>query len=134
MLVDLARDAPPLGPATITAVGPAYPPAELAARKVLALFDRAALRDFVDVANVSDHYGQDALLRLAAEIDGGFDTAVFAQMAATSIVSPTTRSTRWPNHRHSARSSPPGLKPCEGAPRTPSDGRLPGPGRRPTIG
>lgn len=83
VLVDLAQDAPPLGPATITAIGPAYPPAELAARKVLALFDRAALRDFVDVAIVSNRYDQDALLRLAAEIDEGFDISVFAQMLTT---------------------------------------------------
>ncbi|MGC1513929.1 MAG: nucleotidyl transferase AbiEii/AbiGii toxin family protein, partial [Acidimicrobiales bacterium] len=44
LLVDLAVDSPPLGTPTITAVGPTYPPEELAARKVLALFDRAEPR------------------------------------------------------------------------------------------
>jgi predicted nucleotidyltransferase component of viral defense system len=83
VLVDLAQDAGPLSEATVTAVGPAYPPAELAARKVLALFDRAALRDFVDVANVSGRYDRGELLHLAAEIDEGFDVAVFTQMLGT---------------------------------------------------
>lgn len=39
VLVDLAIDSPPLGAPTITAVGPTYPPDELAARKLLALKD-----------------------------------------------------------------------------------------------
>jgi len=34
-LVDLAVDAPPGRPATITIVGPSYDPAELAGRKVI---------------------------------------------------------------------------------------------------
>ena len=83
VLVDLAQDASPLSAATITAFGPTYPPVELAARKVLALFDRAALRDFVDVAKVSERYGHEELLRVAVEIDEGFDIAVFRQMLAT---------------------------------------------------
>lgn len=62
VLVDLAQDAGPLSAATVTAVGPAYPPEELAARKVLALFDRAALRDFVDLATVSSRYGRERLV------------------------------------------------------------------------
>lgn len=83
VLVDLARDAGPRSAPMVTTVGPTYPPEELAARKVLALFDRAALRDFVDVANVVNRYGKDQLLQLAAEIDAGFDPDVFAEMAHT---------------------------------------------------
>lgn len=59
VLVDMAQDAGPLSAATITPVGPTYPAVELAARKVLALFDRAALRDFVDVAKVSERYDRE---------------------------------------------------------------------------
>jgi hypothetical protein len=80
VLIDIARDVAPLGVVTSTAVGPTYPPAELGARKVLALFDRAALRDFVDVANVSTHFDREELLRLATEIDEGFDRAIFTEM------------------------------------------------------
>ena len=83
VLVDLAQDAGPLSAATITAVGPTYPPVELAARKVLALFDRSVLRDFVDVAKVSERYDREELLRVAVEIDEGFDVSVFIQMLGT---------------------------------------------------
>lgn len=83
VLVDLAQDGPPLSPPLVTLAGPTYPAKELAARKILALFDRAALRDFVDVANVATRYGTEPLLDLAAEIYGGFDRAVFRDMAAT---------------------------------------------------
>lgn len=83
VLVDLAQDGPPLSPPMVTAAGPTYPPEELAARKVLALFNRAALRDFVDVANVAARYGTAPLLDLAKELDGGFDPAVFCDMATT---------------------------------------------------
>lgn len=80
LLIDIARDAGPLGLAISTDVGPTYPPAELAARKVLALFDRAALRDFVDVANMSTQFDREELLRLATVIDEGFDRAIFTEM------------------------------------------------------
>ena len=59
LLVDLAVDSPPLGVPTITAVGPTYPPRELAARKLLALFDRAEARDFVDVHTLSERFDLD---------------------------------------------------------------------------
>ena len=50
---------------------------------MLALFDRAELRDFVDVANVAGRYGKARMLSLAVEIDAGFDRAVFRDMAST---------------------------------------------------
>ena len=69
VLIDLARDSDPLDAATITAFGPTYPPIELAARKLLALFGRAALRDFIDVATVSDAFDRSDLIDLARRID-----------------------------------------------------------------
>ena len=59
------QDAGPLAEPTITAVGPPYPAPELAGRKVLALFDRAALRDFIDVDRVSGVYTQEQLIEIA---------------------------------------------------------------------
>jgi hypothetical protein len=79
-MVDLAQDAGPLAEPTITAVGPTYPAPELAARKILALFDRAALRDFIDVDRVSGSYPQELLIEIAGSIDEGFDVGVLAQM------------------------------------------------------
>lgn len=70
-MVDLAQDAGPLAEPTITTVGPTYPAPELAARKVLALFDRAALRDFVDVDRVSGAYPKELLIEIAGSIDDG---------------------------------------------------------------
>lgn len=49
LVVDLAVDSPPIRAATASFLGPTFAPVELAGRKVLALFDRAAARDFVDV-------------------------------------------------------------------------------------
>jgi Nucleotidyl transferase AbiEii toxin, Type IV TA system len=49
VLVDLAVNAPPDLPPSVTAAGPTLAPEELAGHKLLALFDRAAARDFADV-------------------------------------------------------------------------------------
>lgn len=51
---------------------PTYQPDELAARKLLALFDRTEARDFVDVQVLSAHFDLDRLLELAADLDPGF--------------------------------------------------------------
>lgn len=83
LLVDLAVDSPPLGAPTITAVGPTYPPRELAARKLLALFDRAEARDFVDVHTLSERFDLDDPLRLARDLDDGFSAARLAEMLAS---------------------------------------------------
>lgn len=83
LLVDVAVDSPPLNPPTITALGPTYAPEELAARKVLALVDRAEARDFVDVASLSEHFDLDHLATLAGELDGGFTTGLLADALAT---------------------------------------------------
>lgn len=83
LLVDLAVDSPPTGAPTITAFGPTYPPEELAARKLLALFDRAAARDFVDLHALSTRFDLDRLIQVAAQLDSGFDPVVLVEMLAS---------------------------------------------------
>ena len=51
VLIDLAVNAPPDLPASVTPAGPTLAPEELAGNKLLALFDRAAARDFADIAD-----------------------------------------------------------------------------------
>lgn len=83
VLVDLAVNAPPDLPPSVTAAGPTLAPEELAGHKLLALFDRAAARDFADVYALARRFGKDALITRAAQIDAGFDTRVLADMMAT---------------------------------------------------
>jgi hypothetical protein len=83
VLVDLAVNPPPDSPPSATAAGPALAPEELAGHKLLALFDRAAARDFADVYVLARRFGKDMLLARAAQIDAGFDTAVLAEMLTT---------------------------------------------------
>lgn len=83
LIVDLAVDSPPSQPATASILGPTYAPEELAGRKLLALFDRAAARDFVDVFVLADRYGKQVLLEQALAIDAGFDHDVLSQAFAT---------------------------------------------------
>ena len=83
VLTDLAVDAPPDFPASPTAAGPTLASEELAGHKLLALFDRAAARDFVDVRLLAQRFGKDVLLARAAQIDAGFDTRILADMIVT---------------------------------------------------
>ncbi len=83
VLVDLAVNAPPDLPASATPAGPTLAPEELAGHKLLALFDRAAARDFADVYVLAHRFGKDVLLARAAQIDAGFDAEVLAGMFAT---------------------------------------------------
>lgn len=80
LLVDLALDSAPGRPASASIVGPTFAPDEIAGRKVIALFDRAAARDFVDVYALARRFTTTELLDLAREVDGGFDVAVFVDM------------------------------------------------------
>lgn len=63
--------------------GPTIAPPELAARKLLALYDRAEARDFADAYTLMQHFDRDETLAMTKRIDLGFDTAVFAQMLQT---------------------------------------------------
>jgi Nucleotidyl transferase AbiEii toxin, Type IV TA system len=83
LLVDLAVDSPPGHPATASFVGPTFAPEELAGRKLLALFDRAAARDFVDVFALSDRYDKKQLLAEASALDAGFTAELLAGQIAT---------------------------------------------------
>ena len=83
VLIDLAVNAPPDLPASATPAGPTLAPEELAGNKLLALFDRAAARDFADIYTLARHFGKQVLLARAAQIDAGFDARVLADMMAT---------------------------------------------------
>jgi len=83
VLVDLAVNAPPDLPASATPAGPTLAPEELAGHKLLALFDRAAARDFADVYMLARRFGKELLLARAAQIDAGFDIQVLADMIGT---------------------------------------------------
>jgi hypothetical protein len=76
--IDLAIDYRAL-PAEPSDYGPTLAVRELAANKVLALFDRAEARDFLDLVELTRHFELPGLLELAAEKDTGFDTAGFLE-------------------------------------------------------
>lgn len=80
LIVDIAMDSSPSLPPQSSPLGPTFNAQELAARKVIALFDRAAARDFVDVFMLSSRYSTRTLLSRAQEIDAGFDRRVLAEM------------------------------------------------------
>lgn len=73
LLVDIALDSGPGFPTTMSVLGPTFAPEELAARKLLALFDRAMPRDFVDIFRLASKWDTDRLQNLAHTIDPGFD-------------------------------------------------------------
>lgn len=83
LLIDLALDAPPGAPPRASVLGPTFDPEELAARKLLALFDRAEARDFADVYILAQHYGTRLLLARAAAVDAGFDVTILVSMLRT---------------------------------------------------
>ena len=83
VLIDLAVNAPPDLPASATPAGPTLAPEELAGHKLLALFDRAAARDFADVYVLARRFGKDMLLARATQIDAGFHPRALAGMIAT---------------------------------------------------
>lgn len=58
-------------------IGPVLHPDDLAADKVLALWDRARPRDYFDVDALLERYGPDRLFELAAAKDSGFTPVAF---------------------------------------------------------
>ena len=72
--VDLALDSAARLPIISSPIGPTLAPLELAGRKLLALFDRAQPRDFVDVYELVRRFGADRVLASAGDIDPGFQT------------------------------------------------------------
>jgi hypothetical protein len=86
LLVDLALETVELPPAT-TVVGPTIAEQEVAVGKLIALFDRAEDRDFVDVLEFCQRYEPALLLELAVRRDAGLGprprrTGVQARRAA----------------------------------------------------
>jgi len=75
--VDLGYDAR-LWPLQQTPLGPTIGDDELAADKTLALFGRAAARDYIDVHALARRHGEPRLLELAAAKDRGFSAAHLA--------------------------------------------------------
>jgi hypothetical protein len=99
LLVDLAVDSPPLGAPTITAFGPTYPPRELAARKLLALFDRAEARDFVDAtrcrsASTSTSYSASPMTSMMASCQRSSPRCWRRTAASPTATSPTSAATQ----------------------------------------
>lgn len=76
LLVDIALDSAPGLPPVMSILGPTFAPEELAGRKLLALFDRAMPRDFVDVYRLAQRWKPDRLVESAISIDAGFDLSV----------------------------------------------------------
>lgn len=79
--LDLAADAR-IRPVHTGTLGPMLSAEELGADKLLALFDRAQARDFVDVAALVDRFGLERLCELASEKDAGFSRSVLVEMGS----------------------------------------------------
>lgn len=88
--VDIAHDAR-IRPPTRLQVGNVAHLEELAADKVLALFDRAEPWDLVDVDALTLRFGHSQLLALAREKDRGFDPAVFGRALRVAAEQPDAR-------------------------------------------
>lgn len=80
--IDLAIDYRAL-PVESSSYGPTLAVEELAANKVLALFDRAEARDFLDLVELTRHFEMESLLTLASEKDTEFDVAGFIDALST---------------------------------------------------
>jgi sensor domain CHASE-containing protein len=78
--VELGVDWRKNGP-TLLAVGPVLHADDAVANKVCALFGRAEVRDYVDVAAIlaSGRYSEEDLVRLAEQHDPGFDPSWFTE-------------------------------------------------------
>ncbi|MCX6416708.1 MAG: nucleotidyl transferase AbiEii/AbiGii toxin family protein [Actinobacteria bacterium] len=83
LLVDLARDSALILKPVQTRVGLVVAPEELAGRKLLALFDRALARDFIDVYVLATHFSLDSMIVMAQMIDPGFDPVALSEMLET---------------------------------------------------
>lgn len=77
--VDLAVDSPPLFPLEVVNGLPVLSGQDLAARKVLAILDRAEGRDFTDLRALAERYSQAECIRWAKELDAGIRTADIAR-------------------------------------------------------
>lgn len=76
--VDLAVDSPPLFDLVVVDGIPVLSPGDLAARKVLAIIDRAEGRDFTDLWALSRSLGRDTCVELAMRLDAGVARSAIA--------------------------------------------------------
>ena len=102
-MVEVAHDAR-IREAVQLSFGRVLHPDEVAADKTLALFGRAAARDLVDVAALSERYPLEHLCKLAAEKDAGFDRQVSPTRCPPQQL---TRMLPLPNSASVRRLSPP---------------------------
>lgn len=72
--VDLAVDSRPLFPVRWVDGIPTLAPEDLAARKVLAVSDRAEGRDFTDLWTLSERFGGESCIAWATELDAGVNS------------------------------------------------------------
>ncbi len=76
--VDLAVDAPPIFPVEILDGIPTLAPQDLAARKVLAVLDRAEGRDFTDLWTLAQAHGKGETIAWARKLDDGVTASQIA--------------------------------------------------------
>lgn len=83
--VDLAVDSPPIFPVEVVNGIPTLAPQDLAARKVLAVLDRAEGRDFTDLWTLAREHGQTETIAWVRQLDDGVTAsqiaAAFDQLA-----------------------------------------------------
>lgn len=77
--IDLAVDSPPLFSIEFVDGLPLLAPQDLAARKILAIIDRAEGRDFTDLDALQRQFSQDDCIRWAQSLDAGLTVSVIAE-------------------------------------------------------
>ena len=80
--IDLAVDSPPLFPIHTIDGLPVLAPQDLAARKILAILDRAEGRDFTDLHTLSRRFQRDEIVAWAQQLDAGLTTGAIADSFA----------------------------------------------------
>jgi hypothetical protein len=122
VLVDLAVNAPPDDPPSVTEAGPTLAPEELAGHKLLALFDRAAARDFADVYVLARGSARTPSWPALPRLTQASTAWSSPQCLPHSTGSPTPRypSPTAPRQPSSGPSTPPGNPSC---PDKPSSGK-----------
>jgi hypothetical protein len=91
-LVDFVREA--LGwPGATTSLGPTLSPRELAANKVLALFDRVQTRDLADLAVLAEQFPLEDMLADAEAKEPAFSRRLLAEWVRKVIAAPNAE---WP--------------------------------------
>jgi hypothetical protein len=83
LVVDIALDSPAVLAPMVSEVGPVFAGLELAARKLAALFGRAAARDFADVYVLCRIFERSEVVRCAQRIDLGLDRESLAEAMRT---------------------------------------------------